>query len=99
MGDQIVAKHIRGMAFLGTPFHGSDAAKWATSIKRIVNVFYGSDKANLEGLETESQTLKNLGNAFPAVLQKRDQSGEPIGIVCFYEGIKTKVNREKITVC
>lgn len=89
---QIIAKYTRGMVFLGTPFRGSNAAKWTENIRKIVRVLYDTNEANAKDLQKESETLRILGDAFPSVLRKRDLSGnteERIGTAFFYEQLKT----------
>jgi hypothetical protein len=80
------------MVFLGTPFHGSNAAKWADSVRKVVKVFYDTNEANVRDLQRESETLRILGDAFPSVLRKRELSEnveERVGTAFFYEELKT----------
>ncbi|KAF5577876.1 ribonuclease p mrp [Fusarium pseudocircinatum] len=88
-----IAKNIRGMVFLGTPFRGSSVAKLAEAVRKVLGLF---------GVDTQEQTLKLLGvdserlgeltRAFPQVLNKRRSSKDiehRIEAFFFYENRKT----------
>ena len=81
-------EQVRRLAFLGTPFHGSDKATWAATAKKFLNIFPKTDINNglLADLEKNSWPLAEIGEDFPKYL--RDRSGKPasrIDIVCFVE--------------
>jgi len=93
-GDSMhaIANATCGMLFLGTPFCGSSSAGWADKIRSIVNIVHDTNKFSLGDLKKQSETLRTLGEAFPAVLRKRNQSSNTdkrIEIVFFYEALKT----------
>jgi hypothetical protein len=84
----IIARNIKGMIFLGTPFGGSSAAKWGNLVRRVFNVLKRTDGNTLQTLIPDSHDLKTLRNAFPDVVKKRNESTDPsekIGIVFFFE--------------
>jgi len=91
IGDSVqqVAEHIRGIIFMGTPFAGSNIAKWGELARRIFNVVAKTDKNTLKTLKEDSNDLKELGVAFPEVVRKRNDAGRKINIVFFYEELDT----------
>lgn len=89
---EVIARLTRGMIFIGTPFRGSPAAVWAERFRAVFYAFGESNKAILLDLKTKSDALRFLGNAFPAVLRKRDLSDHPeerIEVAFFLEELKT----------
>lgn len=90
MGDsvQTIAEHVKGMIFLGTPFAGSNLAKWGELVRSIFSIVKKTDQNSLKTLKENSNDLKELGMAFPDVIRKRS-SEDKIGIVFFYETLYT----------
>ena len=86
----IIARRIQGMVFPGTPFRGSRHAKWADTLQRIVGVFSETNTNKTRDLQENSDKLKELAEAFPDVLRKRDIQGPRIGVVFFIETLKCK---------
>lgn len=80
--SSLIAHHIQGMIFLGTPFRGSRHAKWVDIIYNILN---HKSSRNLKDLQETSEKLKILTEAFPEVLRKRDIEGPRIGVAFFIE--------------
>jgi protein SERAC1 len=91
IGD--IARNIKGMIFLGTPFGGSPKAKWGELVRRVWSVVKATDKNTLQTLKADSYDLKNLRDAFPDIIQKRNTLPERIGIVFFYERLPTYGNQ------
>ncbi|KAI8962531.1 Alpha/Beta hydrolase protein [Daldinia sp. FL1419] len=92
---EIIAKNIRGLIFLGTPFRGSPSARKAEVIRRILQVFGANTQEHtLKLLGVDSERLDELTRAFPEVLNKRRASKNPsdrIEAFFFYEVLKTKI--------
>jgi protein SERAC1 len=92
---QDLAKHIRRIAFLGTPHQGADKAQWAETGRRFIGLFKASNpellkdlSASSKDLEDKSEKLANIGVRFPNLLRHRAQSPESqIEVNCFYEGL------------
>lgn len=89
-----IGKHTRGIAFLGTPFEGSDKAKWADTGLRFLML----SKDTNDDIPTDSRenfnTLSDVGEAFPGLLRRRGESEEPrsnIEVTCFCEEKRTKI--------
>ncbi|KAH7220717.1 hypothetical protein BKA60DRAFT_517511 [Fusarium oxysporum] len=61
-GDDVeaVARDVAGMVFLGTPFAGSNAAKWRELVRKIFNVVKKTDQNTLKTLKENSHDHKNL---------------------------------------
>ena len=88
-----IGKHTRGIAFLGTPFEGSDKAKWAKTGSRFLRLFKDANSAILTDLTEESARLSDVGEAFTSLLRRRGESeeqGSKIEVTCFFEEKKTK---------
>ena len=79
------------MVFLGTPFRGSNLAKWAEIFRKIANVFHEIQSEKLNDLQTKSEKLKILAESFPEVVNKRRSEGSKIGVMFCYETLKMKL--------
>ena len=83
------------MIFLGTPFRGSSAAKWAEIARKVLKVFaVNTQEHTLKLLGVDSERLDELVRAFSDVLGKRRMSQDPEGRIetfFFYETLKTSV--------
>jgi protein SERAC1 len=89
----LIAQHTCGMVFFGTPFRGSAAASWASTITTMVRALWDTNEGNLADLQRGSDALRTLRYAFPGVLRKRDLSKRPtdrVNTVFFVEQLKTK---------
>jgi hypothetical protein len=93
-----IARNIKGMIFLGTPFRGSAVAGWGDVIRKVFNVVKTTDKNILKSLKPDSQELKDLRKGFPDIIRKRNDTAQRIGVVFFYEekdtfGVKVSFSR------
>lgn len=91
-GDSVskIAKNIKGMVFLGTPFGGSAVAGWGELIRRVFDVIRrDTDQQTLRTLKPDAHELKDLRKSFPDIIRKRRGKPEAIGVVFFYERLKT----------
>lgn len=90
-GDSVqsTAEHVSGLIFLGTPFAGSNLAKWGDLVRAVFNVIRRTDQTRLRTLKENSQDLKELGMAFPETIRKRNKMGKSIEIIFFYETLPT----------
>ncbi|MCJ1270442.1 Serine active site containing protein 1 [Lobaria immixta] len=89
-----IGKRTRGIAFLGTPFEGSDKAKWAETGLRFFLLFKDTNDAIPTDLREDSNKLSDVGEAFPDLLRRRRESEEPrskIEVTCFCEERRTKI--------
>ncbi|EWG53258.1 hypothetical protein FVEG_11728 [Fusarium verticillioides 7600] len=89
-----IAKNIRGMVFLGTPFRGSSVARPAEVVRRVLGLFrIDTQQQTLKLLGVDSERLDELTRAFPQVLNKRRSSKDiedRIEAFFFYETLKTR---------
>ena len=79
------------MVFLGTPFRGSRHAKWANILQNIAHAFHETQSKKIKDLETRSDKLKILAEAFPDVISKRKIEGPKIGVMFCFETRKMTV--------
>lgn len=86
---QSIAERVHGMVFLGTPFAGSNLAKWGDLVRKIFNVVCKTDQTTLKTLKENSHDLKELGTAFPEVVRKRNSTAKKVRIIFFYETLPT----------
>ena len=65
--------HTAAMTFIGTPFEGSNAAKWTNVFDKLLRLFpVGNMNRNLlDHLKSNSHDLKSLGEEFPKWLVDR----------------------------
>ncbi|KAJ4047520.1 hypothetical protein NW761_007423 [Fusarium oxysporum] len=88
-----IAKNVRGIIFLGTPFRGSSVAKPAEVVRRVLDLFgVDTQQQTLKLLGVDSERLDELTRAFPQVLNKRRSSKDidrRIEAFFFYETLKT----------
>ncbi|KAG4282361.1 hypothetical protein FPRO06_09034 [Fusarium proliferatum] len=93
--ESSIAKNIRGMVFLGTPFRGSSVAKPAEVVRRVLDLFrVDTQQQTLKLLGVDSERLDELTRAFPQVLNKRRSSKDiqhRIEAFFFYETLKTRL--------
>ncbi|KAL8791896.1 MAG: hypothetical protein Q9195_005472 [Heterodermia aff. obscurata] len=86
-------KYTGGLMFMGTPFEGSDTAKWASlfaTMSKILPTAHINEEL-LEHLRPDSHDLKALGQAFPEWLMNHKGSAKPnIRVICFFEEFPTK---------
>ena len=87
----LVSRHIQGMVFLGTPFRGSRHAKWANMLQNIAHAFHETNTQKIKDLETKSEKLKMLAEAFPDVISKRRTEGPKIGVMFCIETLPMKL--------
>ena len=94
-----LANCVRRIAFLGTPHQGSDKARWAETARTFLKVFKKTNAELSKDLDEKSEKLAKLGVQFPSLLTSRAQTPETrIGVVCFYEGLSTRVGGVDIDV-
>lgn len=86
---QIIAEHVSGIIFLGTPFAGSDAAKWGELVRQVFHIVKKTDQTTLRDLKEDSPRLAQLGIAFPETVRKRNETARKIKITFFYEQLRT----------
>ena len=79
--DESIYKSTRGIAFIGTPHHGSKGADWAEQLEKLA--FFAGQSVNtsiLEDLGKNSKTLEQLSSDFTALLREARFYTR-----CFYE--------------
>ncbi|KAJ5814318.1 uncharacterized protein N7503_001068 [Penicillium pulvis] len=90
-GDSIetIARHVQGMIFFGTPFGGSNLAKWGDLIRRVFDAVKKTDRSTLKTLQADSNDLKLLRTEFPDVIRKRNAGDNKVKIFFFFEELDT----------
>jgi hypothetical protein len=74
-----------GIAFLGTPHHGSGLARWAELLSRFMGIIKQTNSQIVEVLKRHSQMLAKVQDGFHTMVQARGKAGQPIEISCFFE--------------
>lgn len=80
-----VLKCTFGVAFMGTPHHGSDQAKWAETIRKLISPFKQTNHEILQTLKHDSEILSRIQDEFHTLLRAQRDNSRPLNIVCFYE--------------
>ncbi|KAI4275684.1 MAG: hypothetical protein LQ337_003040 [Flavoplaca oasis] len=88
--DRAMEESVRRIAFLGTPFQGSDIAKWTDFGRKITDLFGDTNKVLLDDLKQGSYQLKAISEKFPEWLRGREGAeATKVEIVCFTEEFVT----------
>lgn len=89
---QNILECTRGIAFLGTPHHGSDLTKWGITLTRITNLV-GSANPDIVGvLKPDSEVLARIQSEFHNMIRARQNNRKPqINITCFFEELSIRV--------
>lgn len=92
-----IGKHVRGIAFLATPFRGSEKADWAKQGETFLN-YFGQKLALdiLQMLTKESSSLVDLIVHFGSHLHSRLNTKEDIKVTFFYEEEESSFRIRKI---
>lgn len=89
-----LSNNTGALMFMGTPFEGSDAARWTGLFERLAKYIptFTLNKVLLDHLKAESHDLKALGEEFPVWLKNRESpDGAQIRVMCFFEEFATSV--------
>lgn len=85
--------HAEALAFMATPFGGSDTTKWTSFFEKLSSLLptVKINKNLLDHLQTDSHDLKDLGENFPKWLHNhRNQDKSQVRVMCFYEDLSTQ---------
>ncbi|KAJ4289946.1 hypothetical protein N0V88_006744 [Collariella sp. IMI 366227] len=74
-----------GIAFLGTPHHGSGLARWAELLSRSIGIIKQTNTQIVEVLKRDSEVLSRIQDGFHTMVLARGKEGQPIEISCFFE--------------
>ncbi|KAI1873600.1 hypothetical protein JX265_005222 [Neoarthrinium moseri] len=87
-----ISNHTIGTLFLGTPFQGSDFAKYGRLAARLLEYFTDTQTDNLETLKKHSVKIVAINDAFAKYLKERDRTKEMpyLEVACFFEERKLK---------
>lgn len=80
-----VLRSTRGIAFLGTPHHGSGLARWAELLSRSIGIFKQTNTQIVAVLKRDSEVLARIQDGFHTMVLSRGKEGQPIEISCFFE--------------
>lgn len=82
-----IYKFTRGIAFLGTPHHGSNLASFAEQLARSVGLIKYTNPQILATLKHDSEVLARVLDDFHNIIRDRDQLAvlPPVDMTCFYE--------------
>ncbi|MCJ1436743.1 hypothetical protein MMC27_006125, partial [Xylographa pallens] len=84
--EKQILEYTRAIAFLGTPYRGSDLASWGTIAGNMVNLVKRTNTAMVEILEPSSEVLENVTQGFHTMLRSRERANKAsIEITCFVE--------------
>ncbi|KAL8769216.1 MAG: hypothetical protein Q9209_004717 [Squamulea sp. 1 TL-2023] len=94
-----IAGRTHGIAFLGTPHHGSDKTKWAEVARKLYATAGKTNKVLLEDLSHNSERLARIGKEFPHWLRNEvEKKDRKIFVMCFFEEYDTKIVGSQIVI-
>ncbi|KAN0113271.1 Alpha/Beta hydrolase fold [Hyaloscypha variabilis] len=82
---QSIEKHTVGLAFLGTPHHGSDHAGWLSFATSLTGCLKKMNQEIIACLKPQSEVLAMIQKGFHTLLSKRNDAGSKIAVTCFPE--------------
>ena len=85
-----VEQHTIGVAFLGTPHHGSNKAAWGKYAASVVNIVRKSNKDVVNVLRPDSEMLRIIQLEFHYLLRSRHNESRSLNLTCFYEELDVK---------
>ena len=79
--------------FFGTPFQGSDLAKWGIITEKFLKAFTDTNDINVKALKPGSETLVMINNNFAKFLFARAESPDDhtVDVICFFESLSLKI--------
>ncbi|KAK3896423.1 sesB-related regulatory [Staphylotrichum tortipilum] len=80
-----ILQSTRGIAFLGTPHHGSGLARWAELLSRSIGIIKQTNTQIVEVLKRDSEVLARIQDGFHTMVLARGKEGQRIEISCFFE--------------
>ncbi|KAK7539238.1 putative ribonuclease p/mrp subunit [Phyllosticta citricarpa] len=85
--SQNIAEATKGVAFLGTPFKGSDMASVGRVVLRVASLFTTTNDNSMKTLQRRSEKAADITSAFLAYLDGRAHSedGNYLDVACFFE--------------
>ncbi len=83
---QNILQSTQGIAFLGTPHHGSGLARWAELLSRYIGVVKQTNTEIVAVLRRDSEVLARIQDGFHTMAMARSREGQGhIEITCFFE--------------
>ena len=82
-----IHERIKGVAFLGTPFRGSEWTSWSSILEKLMKfIFVQTNKGLINHLRPASQGLAELNDGFEQWIRGRqDPTDMRVRIMCFFE--------------
>jgi hypothetical protein len=95
---QNIIKATRGVLFFGTPFEGSNKARWGAMAAKFLQAFTDTNSKNIKALEEGSETLVSINNNFAKFLMQRARSRDEhsVDVACFFEELSLKVKGNSV---
>ncbi|KAK8209217.1 Alpha/Beta hydrolase protein [Phyllosticta capitalensis] len=86
-GSQSIADATKGVAFLGTPFKGSDMATVGKVVLRVASLFTTTNENSLRTLQRRSERAADITTNFLAYIDGRTHSPDAnyLDVACFFE--------------
>ncbi|KAF2807646.1 uncharacterized protein BDZ99DRAFT_489297 [Mytilinidion resinicola] len=98
IGAQSVVKATRGVLFFGTPFEGSNKARWGGIVETFLKVFTETNPKNIETLKEHSDSLVAINHNFAKFLMSRakSQKEHSVEVANFFEELSLKIGRKSV---
>ena len=86
----MIERSTKGVAFLATPFRGSDHVEWANTCVRIARLVGQTNQEILTELKKDSQRLVDIVAGFSKLVRGRESDrATRVRVVCFCEELVT----------
>jgi protein SERAC1 len=93
-----LTNRTRGIIFLGTPFAGSEKARWGKLALRYLSYISSINDEKVEVLQERSMKLVAINDAFAKYIKARDRSGPWLEISCYFEEYPTKIRGSNVGI-
>ncbi|KAK4031520.1 Alpha/Beta hydrolase protein [Parachaetomium inaequale] len=90
--------HTKGVIFMGTPHRGSWLAYWANLSASALGLIKSANRSLLTTLQRDDQLLESIQRDFWAMVREQRESGRPLEVTCFFEGLPSSVLGRAVTV-
>lgn len=94
-----IANRTVGVIFLGTPFEGSEQARWGATALRFLSLVSSTNDEKVKDLEKRSAKLMSINDSFYKYVKTRDRSSKNfLEVACFFEEYPMKIGGKKFHI-
>lgn len=86
-----IFKHLRAIAFMGTPHKGSEIADWTKNLASAVGLVKSTNTSLLKLLSITNEHLESVHSRFTDMVREQQKAGRPLDLACFFEELPLPV--------